>query len=295
MRSFWIIVLLTIMTSAASAQEGFEADRLSPCLGPSGVVSTCRPVAPAGLLSAGLGLDWSYHLLAVETADGLETRWVVEQRTSVRTGLAVAAHRRLVLSAGLDGVIHQSGWRTDARGASLPISGALGRTWLGLLALAHGESWPVRLGLGVRLVLPALEPAALAAPARPRWHLTLLMDAPTEWLQPALNIGFAFGENIHYRDVTRDETLYYRLGSTIGRQAWPAQGLVELSGVTRLEAPFQGRTGQTLEGLAGLMFRPASGTELLLVTAWGVVGPSAPAVRILALIRMPIGPEKRRF
>jgi hypothetical protein len=93
---------LLSLPSPVDAQEGFEADRLQPCLALEGLAATCRATAQPGSLKLAAGWDGAWHLLALTGTDG--PQWLVEHRHSLRLEAAWAPAKQLVLLAGLDGV-----------------------------------------------------------------------------------------------------------------------------------------------------------------------------------------------
>ncbi len=291
MRLRCFTLLAVLLPAAAGAQEGFGADRLQPCLALDGLVSACRARVIPDRLVVAAGLDWAHHLLGIEPEDEHDpTRWLVEDRLTVRLEAGWAPAASLMLLAGLDAAVHQNGRRTDSHGARQYLTSAMGRSWIAALWAPTPSAWPLEAGLESRLVFPTASLDGLAGPRRVQWRLTLLLSTRVWLLRPVLNLGLAYGQDARFRDLTRDEALVYRGGLEIYDEGWPLAGMVEISGVTRLEAPFSEPTNHTAEALAGLRWRASDRIEVLVSAGLGLAGASSPAARGMLLIRW--GSEK---
>jgi len=293
-RAAWVAGLLLLARSAAG-QTGFEADRLLPCLVEPGLVGTCAAETPPEGLVLATGLDYAHHLLAdTGTGDG-PTRWLVQDRLTLRTALGWAIGRSLLLSAGLDGAATQRGVGTDGLGAPIERGSALGRSWLSAQWIPSPAHWPLAAGFRVQLVLPSASPQGLTGPSRTQWRLTALASADLGWLRPVLNLGVTTGEQSRYRNLSRDDGLLFGIGLEAGGPDWPLAGLVELCGATRLRAPFAHRADQTTEILTGFRLGRHAGLDVLIAAGIGLVGPSVPRARGLVLVRYSPGGQKRRL
>jgi hypothetical protein len=120
-----------------------------------------------------------------------------------------------------------------------------------------------------------------------------MASARLGWLRGLVNLGLALGQDTRFRDLIRDETLTYGAGLELVVPEWPLAAFAELTGSTRLEAPFAARVDQTLESLAGLRVTGLNRLDILLVAGFGLLGPSAPGARIGTILQLRLGPEKR--
>lgn len=278
-----IIAVLFLSPGIVLAQEGFEADRMQACLTGSGLAHACYPEDQAQGLLFGMATNWAHHVLKLQDSEG-ET-WLVKDRVTVSTAGAYRFSNGLQLGMGMDWIAHQDGDATDSKGAPMGLGTGIGRTWIkSSLDLNIGRSLLARIETG--LVFPSPNPSILGAPGHPRWSMGLRLGARWWFVHPVFAIGASFGENQNFRDITRDNSIYWDTGLEVSSPDWWWGVFAETFGITRMSAAFSSKSNNYIESLLGAKMKLPGEVEIVLGLSMGITGPGAPLLRPMFLVRI---------
>lgn len=288
MKRSTVCLLALLLALPARAQQGFDVDPLPPALGAADAFST-REARLAPGISAGLGLDWSWHLLRDDLVPG--GAWLAEQRLRTFAGAQVTIGRKLRLAASAGYTPWQRGRRYDELGRFEklgPGSGAA-RLTVGWLAAAT-DRLAVLLECGLRL--PAASPAALSGD--PDWgtSLTLLLSLRTGPGVLLANFGLTTRRRNLFRNLAWDDGWHAGLAGLIGPDGWPVLPVLDLRTEGVLAPAGHGALLAT-QVLAGVRIKLGPG-DLLLGAGRGIYGLLVPGWRVYVRLTISTGEKKIR-
>jgi hypothetical protein len=279
------LLLPLLWALPASAQEGFAADLLAVDLHGDGLIATHGAGLQDRALTLSFATDWGHHLLGRTTQDG-EIRWIVEDRLSLRLGVAYTPVPFVRLEVGFDATPYQTGQRTDRWGAPVSLEPGMGGSYLGTTwAIPWLFGTPFDLAVTAAVVFPTADGEALTGNDRMEMGTELRFAARFWILRGLLNLGWFTGQTTRYRDLTRSSGLRLAAGLEAGDDAWPLTGFAELAATTLLIDPFASKIDSNLEVFLGSRVRLPAGLELRPAVGLGVLGAGTPTVRGLVWIR----------
>jgi len=281
------LLLLPLLALPVRAQEGIDVDPLPPALGAGDAFTTREARLEPGTAAAGVGLDWSWHLLRDNLATGGE--WLADQRLRIFAGGQVVVGRKLRLAVVASYLPWQRGRRYDELGQLEPLGAGSGEAWLtmGWAPLAT-DRVAALLECGLRL--PAASPAALAG--EPDWgtRFALLLSL-RGWLGSLLaNLGVTTRRRTLFRNLVWDDGWHVSLAGRLGPPGWPLWPVLEMRAEGVLARPGDS-TLLAAQGLAGVRL-DLGRYSLLLGAGRGIYGLLTPAWRVFARLAVSAGGEK---
>jgi len=278
-----IALFIICIAIDAFAQSSFEVDLLDPAPAVDDLLSTRSPHVIDERVSVRLGSGWCWHLFGIRNPDDT-VRWIVRHRLDLWGAVNYSPTGQLRLAAGFSAAAMQQGTRKSETGADVGLAAAMGESWLAVTwAALEADSGSWLAGLQVTLGLPSASRAGLCGDRRPTVEVCALYEARLAWLRLVANLGLATRTRTLFYDLTRDDTIVYRLGAQAGGRSWPFSVSAELSGQTLLQAPFEKRTNDFLESLFGvrLQIGPLGVTAGAGIGLLGAVAPTARAMLIV--------------
>lgn len=281
-----LISALFMYPGVCLAQEGFEADPMQACIVGPGLIHACYPGARQGGVLFGTAIHWAHHLLRIQdTEQENESTWLVQDRVSMDTAIGFRSKNGFQLSVGVDWITHQVGERTDAMGAPMNMAAGIGKTWI-QSSLEIMTTSAINMSMETGLVFPSPNPSILAAPGLVRWKIGAKISANWWLLHPLLGVGLRFGEDQRFRDLIRDNGLYWDAALEFSDEDWPWGIFIEAFGITRLSEPFSSEANNYAESLMGARLKLFSCFEILLGASMGITGPGAPQIRPIVIFRL---------
>lgn len=285
-----IIVVMLLLPGFSLAQEGFEADPMQPCLTGPGLIHACYPGTQGPGLVFGSAINWAHNLLKIKNDGDLSSdTWLVRDRVSISTAMGFRYENGFQFSLGMDWIAEQTGEATDGMGAPTNMGTGIGRTWIET-SIDFAKAQSIKASLVTGLVFPSPNPSILAAPGLPRWKIGLRICADWWLFHPLVGIGLRFGEDQNFRDISRNNSIYWDAGLEFSDKNWSWGIFFESYGIAGLNAPLSSEANNYAESLAGARIKIFDKIEVLLGVAMGITGPGAPQIRPISIFR--IIPEK---
>lgn len=279
------LLLITLLSCVASAQQGFELERLTLN---GGARETWLAQTGDGLEAMHLRvslLGHYQHRPLVFTVDGVEAGAAVASRWTAHLVGAMGLHQYVEVGVQVPVVLSQSGDDLSRYGLAPVSSTALGAPWLSVRStvMRQGETLPLDLAVSVHLGLPL----GLAS------ALTRDPGAGVAFA-PKLGLGRSFGPvrvGAELGVLIRGSRVLSPASPTVSDEVgshFSGALVVSTSGLpvhaelaARVSAPFT-QTGVSVEVLAALRYTFVKQFELSLLGGPGIgKAPGTPAFRVL--------------